>query len=379
MIRRWLFRLAGADRALSEVEKESRAMKEKLQSRIRELEGGRSQIEGILQGMAEGVLAVGAEGEILLINEAAREILGIGRGAVAGTRASDMVRQPELQDLMRRALTAQQPLGRDLLLLAPAERHLRVHATGCQAPTGRGALLVLHDITDLKRLENLRREFVANVSHELKTPLTAIQGAAETLLDSALKDANRGKPFVETIAEESARLRRLVEDLLELARVESEEETSTREQVQLQDFLEQEAARHKTVLRAGKVSLELELSAPLPALRADRSQLAQAVGNLLQNAITYNKPGGRVTLRASSDGKACRIEVEDDGIGIPPEDLPRIFERFYRVDKGRSRETGGTGLGLSIVKHVAEAHGGSVQVESRPGAGSRFTLILPLA
>ena len=354
------------------------SMAQELQGKIREMETNRSQIEGILQGMIEGVLAVGPNGEILLINTAARNILGIRPDVPTGIRAKDLIRQPELQELIRPAGAMGQPRVHDLTLYAPSERALRVHATSCQAPTGRGSLLVFHDITDLKRLETLRRDFVANVSHELKTPLTAIQGAVETLLGGALKDADRGKPFVESIAEEAGRLRRLVDDLLALAQVESKQEELRPETLSLQAFLEKEAARHQPAARSRAVSLNLEPVSPGLALPADREHLAQAVGNLLDNAIQYNRPGGRVTLRASSDSGTCRIEVEDTGIGIPPEDLPRIFERFYRVDKGRSRETGGTGLGLSIVKHVAEAHNGSVEVESRSGSGSRFTLIFPL-
>ena len=359
--------------AAPEVERARRRFQEeadKLQAKIRELEAGRSQMEGILQGMAEGVLAVGPDGKLLLINTAAREILGI---------AGNLIRQPELNEFIRRTLSNGQPQLCDLTLYAPAERHLRIHATACQTPDGRGALLVLHDITDLKRLENLRRDFVANVSHELKTPLTGIQGAVETLLDGAWKDPVHGRPFLESIAEESGRLGRLVDDLLTLAQVESRQTVLRKEPILLDAFLQNEVNRHRALAKAHKVSLELEPVSAGQILRGDREQLVQAVGNLLENGIKYNRPGGRVTVRAAVAGGDCRIEVEDTGIGIPAEDLARVFERFYRVDKGRSRESGGTGLGLSIVKHVAEAHGGAVEVESRPGQGTLFTLQLPLA
>jgi len=354
------------------------AMAENLQAKIQELEANRSQIEGILQSMVEGVLAVGPKGEILLVNAAAREILGIKQDVAGGTRATDIIRQPELQELIRQTLTTRQPQVRDLALVAPLERHLRVHATTCQAPAGRATLLVLHDITDLKRLESLRRDFVANVSHELKTPLTAIQGAVETLLDGASRDPAHSRSFLESIAEESARLNRLVEDLLTLAQVESKQAVLRREPISIQPFLEEEIARHRALAEAHQVSLKLDALESTQTLFADRNQLSQAVSNLLDNGIKYNRLGGRVTVRVFIQEGKCRIEVEDTGIGIPPEDLPRIFERFYRVDKARSRESGGTGLGLSIVKHVAEAHGGSVQAESQSGVGSRFILIFPL-
>ncbi len=355
------------------------SMAAQLQAQIRDLEVQRGQLEGILEGMTEGVLVEGPDGALLAINPAARSILGIEGEVPAGTRAGDLIRQPVLREMIRRVRSEASPHSQDLTLYSPTERHLQVRGGICRSAAGPAVLLVFHDTTDLKRLENLRRDFVANVSHELKTPLTAIQGAVETLLGGALKDADRGKPFVESIAEETGRLQRLVDDLLTLAQVESRQEEIRPEAVSLQAFLEKEVARHRPLAAARDVSLNIEVLPPVPALLpADRGQLSQAVGNLLDNAIQYNRPGGRVTLRVSSDPRACRIEVEDTGIGIPPEDLARVFERFYRVDKGRSRESGGTGLGLSIVKHVAEAHGGSVEVESRSGSGSRFTLIFPL-
>ncbi|MDO8729869.1 MAG: ATP-binding protein [Candidatus Omnitrophota bacterium] len=355
------------------------SMAVQLQAQIRDLEAQRSQLEGILEGMTEGVLVEGPDGAILAINPAARNILGLEGEVPPGTRSGDLIRHPVLQEMIEQVRAGGRPRSRDLTLYSPSERHLRVRGDICRSPAGPAVLLVFHDITDLKRLENLRRDFVANVSHELKTPLTAIQGAVETLLGGALKDADRGKPFVESIAEESGRLRRLVDDLLTLAQVESKQEEIRPETIALQAFLEKEVARHQPAARSRAVSLNLEPVPPGLALPADREHLAQAVGNLLDNAIQYNRPGGRVTLKAFSDSGVCRIEVEDTGIGIPPEDLARIFERFYRVDKGRSRETGGTGLGLSIIKHIAEAHGGSVEVESRLGLGSRFTLMFPLA
>jgi len=368
-----------ASREIAQMKRAFDETAEHLRAKIQEMETGRSQTEGILQSMAEGVLAVGPGGEILLINASAREVLGIGQEIAVGTRAGNLIRQPELQEIILQVLATERPQVRDLTLYAPFERYLRIHATACRAPAGRGALMVLHDITDLKRLENLRRDFVANVSHELKTPLTAIQGAVETLLDGALKDPVHGRPFLESIAEESARLARLVDDLLTLAQVESRQTVLRKEPIPLQAFLQEEVARHRASAQAQQVSLALEIGPAIALLRADREQLVQAVGNLLENAIKYNRPGGRVAVRASESSGRLRIEIEDTGIGIPAGDLPRVFERFYRVDKARSGETGGTGLGLSIVKHVAEAHGGTVQVESRPGQGSTFALIFPLA
>lgn len=356
------------------------AMAQRLQGKIRELEASRSQIEGILQSMSEGVIVVGPGGELLLVNEAARQIFRMGEEPGQSGSFAEWVRQPDLQELARQILETGQSQLQEITVYSPSERYLQVHGTSCRcAPEGaRGALLVLHDITSLRRLEQIRREFVANVSHELKTPLTAIRGAVEILLDGALADPNRGKSFLESISEEAGRLHRLVEDLLTLAQVESKQTLLRKEPIPIEAFLEEEAARHQPLAKEHQVSLRLEDLPKSQTLFADRNQLVQAVGNLLDNAIKYNQAGGHVTVRALIKDKKCQIHVEDTGIGIPEEDLPRVFERFYRVDKARSRDTGGTGLGLSIVKHVAEAHGGSVQAESQPGHGSRFILILPL-
>lgn len=354
-------------------------MADQLQAKIRELEASRSQIEGILQGMSEGVLAVDSHGQILLMNSAARQILEMGPQVHIGQVLTEAVRSPQIQALVHQVQANGKPCSQDVTLYVPSERHLRIHATtGSSAPDDSTVLLVIHDITDLKRLENLRREFVANVSHELKTPLTAIQGAVETLLDGAMSDPANSRSFLESIAEETTRLHRLVEDLLTLAQVESKPAAFHREAVNIRPLLEAQVNRYQALAHAHQVSIQLEVPQEDHSLLADRDQLAQAVGNLLDNAIKYNHTGGQVTVRMSESSGRLRIEVEDSGIGIPPEDLPRIFERFYRVDKARSRQTGGTGLGLSIVKHAAEAHDGSVQVESRPDQGSRFTLDLPL-
>lgn len=375
MIHRFFRRRAAARQRLESLA----ARAEELQAKLQELESNRSQVEGILQSMAEGVFVVAPDERLLLVNRSARRILDLPAEAGKGTPLVEAIRQPELNDLIRRVLRTGRPEVKDLTLYAPFEQDLEARAAPCEVPSsGRCALLVFHDVTELRRLERLRTEFVANVSHELKTPLTSIQGAIETLLDGAAEDPQSRRTFLAAIREESERLRRLVEDLLTLARVESRQAGPARETMDTGAFLKEMLSRYQPLAGRQRVTLVLEAGAAPAALRADREQLAQAVGNLLENAVKYNRPGGKAILRARREGDALAIEVEDTGIGIPAEDLPRIFERFYRVDKARSRETGGTGLGLSIVKHVAEAHGGSVSVESRPSYGSRFTLTLPL-
>lgn len=375
MIRRF-FRRRAADRKRIEA---LTARAARLEARVQELEAGRSQTGGVLQSMSEGVLVVAPGERLLLVNRSARQILDLAAEAGEGTSLVEAVRQPDLNELVRRVLRSGRPEVSDLVLYAPVERELEVRAAPCEVPpAGRCALLVFHDVTELRRLERLRTEFVANVSHELKTPLTAIQGAVETLLDGAAEDAEGRRTFLGAVRDEGERLRRLVEDLLTLASVESRQAGAAREEMEVKPFLQELSVRYGPLAQRQQVALAVEAGSAPPRIRANRDQLAQAVGNLLENAIKYNRPGGKVTLRAREQEGSLAIEVEDTGIGIPAEDLPRVFERFYRVDKARSTETGGTGLGLSIVKHIAEAHGGSVSVESRLGHGSRFTLVLPL-
>jgi two-component system phosphate regulon sensor histidine kinase PhoR len=240
-----------------------------------------------------------------------------------------------------------------------------------------GVVAVFHDLTELRRLERMRRDFVANVSHELKTPLTAIRGFAETLRGSELPPAQR-HAYLDVVLRHAERLAQLIDDILELSRVEGRQQPFSPAEV--------DVARVATVLvRDMQPQLEARrLRADLaPGARgsawADRRAVEQILSNLLDNACKYTEPGGRIEVRVTEAGGQLRLEVEDDGIGIPPEDLPRVFERFYRVDKARSRDLGGTGLGLAIVKHLAQAQGGEVSVRSRPGGGTTFTVVLPRA
>jgi two-component system, OmpR family, phosphate regulon sensor histidine kinase PhoR len=242
-------------------------------------------------------------------------------------------------------------------------------------------VLVLHDITELRRLERVRRDFVANVSHEFKTPLTAIQGFAETLLGGALDDNDNRRRFVEIIREHAARLARLTDDLLTLSRIEAGKLELRMQPVSVTDLVEMCAQTTQMKADQKKLTLEFDVRPNLPPVRGDASRLAEILQNLLDNAVQYTQPGGRVTLRAdvAPGARQAAISVSDTGIGIPQHEQQRIFERFYRVDAARSREVGGTGLGLSIARHLAEAHGGRIEVQSEAGKGSTFTLFLPLA
>jgi two-component system phosphate regulon sensor histidine kinase PhoR len=258
------------------------------------------------------------------------------------------------------------------------QRFFAVTVAAVSAAETSGAVIVLHDITDLRKLERVRRDFVANVSHEFKTPLTAIQGFAETLLAGAIDDAQNRVRFLEIILEHSQRLARLTDDLLRLSQMDADRLGLEIQGVGVSQFVEScvETARRPAAERDLRISVNL--SNRLPDIAADRRRLAEVLQNLLDNAIQYTPPGGQIMLSASANGSEVTFTVSDTGIGIPQTDQPRIFERFYRVDVARSREVGGTGLGLAIAKHLVEVHGGRIWVESEVGQGSQFHFTVPI-
>ncbi|HEX4588852.1 MAG TPA: ATP-binding protein, partial [Gemmataceae bacterium] len=268
------------------------------------------------------------------------------------------------------------PIREELEWPGPTVHHLAVYAARLSGPEA-GAVLVLHDTSDLRRLERLRQEFVANVSHELKTPLAVIKACVETLIDGAATDPDACDGFLAQINDQADRLHNLVLDLLRLARIESDTAPLDLHSVALADAVGDCLARHQA--RAEAMRLQLETDGPPVAVHADDEALDTVLENLVDNALKYTPAGGRVSIGWTADESTVRIEVEDTGVGIPERDLPRLFERFYRVDRARSRELGGTGLGLSIVKHLVQAMGGEVGVQSTVGRGSVFRIRLPLA
>ncbi len=333
--------------------------------------------EAILAGMAEGVLAVNQELRVTFCNDFFLRALGRTTPATENMPLVELIRDPELRGLLERVLSSGAPLKERVQLASAEGRTFEVQAAPLIAPSYRGAIAILHDITDLERLERVRRDFVANVSHELRTPLTAIRGYAETLLEGALEDSENNRKFLEIIKAHSIRLNNIASDLLTLSELESGKPAAEPEWVSVNAALKAALHTVESEARLRDVSLVWEERTDAQ-VRGDRTRLEQALINLLDNAVKFNRPGGKVRVETSlgPDGKV-RIVVADNGIGIPSDDLGRIFERFYRVDKARSREMGGTGLGLSIVKHVVERMGGSVTAESQIGKGSTFTLLLP--
>ncbi len=335
--------------------------------------------EAILASMVEGVLAVDNQLRVIFCNESFARAVGARADIPEHLPVLELVRDPAFLDMLSRVLVTHESVKQRIQLAAAEGRAFEVQAAPLSMGTRRGAIAILHDITDLERLERVRKDFVANVSHELRTPLTAIRGYAETLLDGALEDKENNRKFLEIIRSHSIRLNNIASDLLVLSELESGKPPAAPEPVPVQAALdsairtvESEAAVRGVHLRAGGLDSA--------RVMGHRIRLEQAFVNLLDNAVKFNRPGGEVRIETRSTGAGkVQVIVSDTGIGIPSEDLPRIFERFYRVDKARSREVGGTGLGLSIVKHVIERMGGAIVVDSQLGKGSTFTVTLPVA
>lgn len=342
-------------------------MSRQLETRLRELTNEKAHLAGILAGMTEGVLVVDAAGKIRLMNAALRMAFGLTDDAL-GKTTLEVFRHAGLAELLA------QPGARELTFAQPVERTFAVQAGPLAGQAG--AVVVFHDITRLRQLENVRRDFVANVSHELRTPLSIIKGYIETLLEEPAPAAAVARQFLETIQRHSRRLENLVEDLLSISALESQQARLDFAPVNLHATATAVIEELADRAAARSVTIHLEIPPAFPAVRADAQRVHQVLVNLLDNAIKYTPTGSHVRVRAAADNGTVTVTVADNGPGIAPEHLPRIFERFYRVDKARSRELGGTGLGLAIVKHIVQAHGGRVWVESDSTHGSRFHFTL---
>jgi len=357
-------------------------MAAELRSRMDTIAAERNRLGAILTSMVEGVIAVDASERVIHMNTAAARLLGTDGEESRGRPIWEIARRHEISQALADVLRSGEGGARELRLTAGAEeKTLEVRLSPLRDADSRvaGAVMVFHDISNLKRLEGIRREFVANVSHEIKTPVTAIRALVETLAeDSEMAPETRAR-FLAKLSGQAARLSALVGDLLTLSRLESEKERYARERLDLRAVVREVAERLEVAGTAKGLALSLELSPEPIEVDADREALTQAVSNLVDNAIKYTEAGGKVSVCLERRQDEAVLEVTDTGVGIAAPHLDRIFERFYTVDRSRSRERGGTGLGLAIVKHVALAHGGSVGVESTPGVGSTFKMVLPLA
>jgi two-component system phosphate regulon sensor histidine kinase PhoR len=348
-----------------------------LNRNVEKLGSERDRLAGILETMAEGVLLTDRSGRIVLANGSLRMMVA-SSGPLVGKEPIEAIRNNELADLIERVQRTESPATGEVELIGILPRRVLVRAAPLTVSGNEGVVVVLSDVTELRRLETLRRDFVANVSHELRTPIAAIRAAAETLEAGALDDPQAARDFIAMIARHSARLHQLVEDLLELSRIEAQKLDLQATPIDARELIDHmiglyalSAERREVRLLAGACPADLALS-------TDRRALEQILSNLVDNAIKYASRGAKVTLSATEREGEVRIAVADTGPGIAAKHLPRLFERFYRVDRGRSRDVGGTGLGLSIVKHLTEALGAHVTVESFPGVGSTFTVHFPV-
>ncbi len=352
-------------------------MAEQLRRRLAQASDEQARLRAVLQGMVEGVLVLDREGRVILANPRLRELFGAW-GAVEGRPALEVIRRADVEAALAEAVRTPEPVVRELQLSSGGGRHLEMHAV--RFPS-RGALLgtvaVFHDVTEIHRLEGVRRDFVANVSHELRTPLTAIRGFAETLRNNEVPVEQR-RQYLDVILRHADRLTALIEDLLELSRIEGGTRGLAPEPVDVAALARGLLQDLKPRLDAGGLQAAVRAE-PAPLALADRRALEQVLLNLLDNAIKYSEPGGAIELTISGSASDVRVDVSDTGIGIPESDRARVFERFYRVEKARSRDLGGTGLGLAIVKHLIQAQDGDVFISSREGQGTTFTVRLPAA
>ncbi|MDW7650769.1 MAG: ATP-binding protein [Bacillota bacterium] len=354
-------------------------MAESLEEQVRHITESRDQLESVLSTMVEGVLVFDADGRAVMANPAAEQMLGLQKTNWQGRRVLEIVRNTELHEKILMTGRDRVFLEHEIITGFPDKKVLMVTLVPVSPAVSevRGVLAVFHDVTRLRTLEAMRADFAANVSHELRTPLTAIQGFAETLLDGAYKEEESARRFAEIIHREAKRLNSLIEDVLKLSQIESGKTTINLQPVEVEMLVADVMERIGDRTKGHKV--KIKTAQMLPPVLGDRGLLGQALYNLVENAAKYTHQGGTITVLADNSDGYIRLSVSDNGIGIPDEAKERIFERFYRVERARSRRLGGTGLGLAIVKHIVEAHRGKLELESEEGKGTRVSMYLPIA
>jgi two-component system phosphate regulon sensor histidine kinase PhoR len=351
-------------------------LQERLSSTIGELSGSQNKLKAILSSMNEGVVAVDDRENIMLFNSAAENFLALKEKDVMGRNFIERIRHPEIIEAIRSAMSGNKIIEKQTLILSPQKKSVLIAVNRME---GGGAVAVLNDITRMKQLEDLRSEFTANVSHELKTPLTAIKASAETLLEGAIDDKENNIKFIQQINRHAERLSFLIDDILELSSLEGKKRPDSAKAVEILGVIDQAMESLSAKIREKKISTSVKLHSSSLKVLCDQEQILRVFINLLDNAIKYNNPGGSVKITSVDEGGHMRFILEDTGIGIEEKHLPRLFERFYTVDRARSREMGGTGLGLAIAKHIVELNGGHISVSSRPGKGSVFSFTLKKA
>ena len=348
-----------------------------LSEKLAQITEDRTQLQTILSSMIEGVMAVDRQGKVMLVNDALSRMFELGIPFI-GKPHFEVIRDHELNDFIQEVLSSKEEKRKEVSFIRPREQDIMIQSALVEKE-GRGAvfaLFVFHDITELKRLEKVRKDFVANVSHELRTPLTSIKGFVEALKDGAISDPEQSVRFLSVISQHTDRMNQIISDLLQLSLIESKGFELKSEPFSVKELVEEVVDSLKRSAEKKSQNLEISIISGVQKVVGDRYRIGQALTNLVDNAIKYTPEKGSIRIEFRDKGEKMEIVVIDNGTGIPPQDLSRIFERFYTVDKGRSRELGGTGLGLSIVKHIVEAHGGTVQVQSQMGKGSEFSFTL---
>lgn len=362
------------------------AMADSLQFQMNRIQEDESRLKSVLDNMISGVLMIDRDEKIVLMNKSAEELLGFSGKELLGKSYDKAKLQYEFTQIIQECMEIKDHIREEITFYFPEEHMLEINLVPMIHHDNEwaGVVIVLHDISAIRRLERMRSEFVANVSHELKTPIAAVKGFAETLLAGAVNDPDTSKAFLQIIYDESERLNRLIGDILELSKIESKRIPLYFSPIHMSTFVDNVMEVIKTEAKKRQISLEIHVDESI-YLEADEDRLRQIFINLLSNGINYTPEGGTVIVKVepiglphSEEYEQLRILIQDTGIGIPKKDIPRIFERFYRVDKARSRSSGGTGLGLSIVKHLVELHKGTIRVESSIGAGSKFIIELPV-
>jgi two-component system phosphate regulon sensor histidine kinase PhoR len=331
----------------------------------------------VLDGMRDGVMVLDAEDRIIYANKALVDLFSVPANDFPGKRPLEAVRLVELAELVEEVRKTGTPQAREMKVVYPAEKFLLGSANLVKTESGNGVAVVIQDISEVKKLENLRQEFVANVSHELKTPLTAIKSYAETLLHGAIDDREKNRQFLEKIDKNALSLAALIDDILELSRLEARRGLAPFEPFHLNEEIDRALETLAAKIKEKKIEIVKQGEPGSCEIVGEPGHIYRALLNLLDNAVKYSNAGGRIEISCEKSDRELRLSVKDYGPGIPAEHHPRIFERFYRVDKARSRELGGTGLGLSIVKHIMDIHGGRVELKSAAGQGTELTLIFP--
>ena len=352
-------------------------MAQEIEDKIRELELRNQHLHTVFQNMVEGIIVLDKDGRVVSVNSAIEKLFNISKEEAKGRFFLEAIRNDDISGIINDVLKKREFISKELYLVYPVHKTLSINASAIfEKEAVNGCLLVIHDVTDIRNLEKMRADFVANVSHELKTPLTSIKGFVETLLEGAIDDKENNRQFLKIIHEHANRLDSLVNDLLDLSYLESKEIRLEKEEINIRSLAEQILSGCKSQLKKKDVEAHNNLAGDF-LIKADKSKIEQVLTNLIDNAVKFNQEHGSLDIYGEQTQNGIKITVEDSGMGIPPKDIPRIFERFYRVDKARSRKLGGTGLGLSIVKHIVELHGGTVGVESTEGLGSKFYFYLP--